>query len=441
MSSGSDKQRVLILMGPFKSHFNCAFSFARTVQERYDVVFLGPLFLYEFVTRQGWKFHPIPLAFLHPSIMFKLFFGRLVDRIFNVSTKAFLNECQEIIRIIKSLSPELIFIDAHLTRYYPLFKELGIDIIIIQPMLSGNKENAIPPMNSEYVPSNNRWSNYYVEFLWKYFYLKKFIIRSYFHIASAGINHAALTRKLKAFDKRDFDYNTAGPPKIIGMREIFLYSSQIDFPWRKPKSNELYFGPAVDAFRKEVEVQSVNQYILAIKGTQSAKFVYCSFGTQPQNQNKHYRSFIFNLLTVADKNPLLFFLVTGSNDYQLKERINFKFVSYAPQLKILKHADLMITHGGLNSIQECILYCVPMLVYPLISYADHYGVSARVRYHNLGLTGDIKGASEESITFKINKLLSDPSYKMSMIRLNDRINVVDENAQFRLWLDSLKLNH
>jgi len=43
---------------------------------------------------------------------------------------------------------------------------------------------------------------------------------------------------------------------------------------------------------------------------------------------------------------------------------NFILTNYAPQIDILKRADLFITHGGMNSVSEGLFYEVPLLVYP-----------------------------------------------------------------------------
>ncbi|MBV7332993.1 hypothetical protein KFU94_33145 [Chloroflexi bacterium TSY] len=42
---------------------------------------------------------------------------------------------------------------------------------------------------------------------------------------------------------------------------------------------------------------------------------------------------------------------------------NVKAFSSVPQLDVLRHADLMLCHGGITTINECIFFGVPMIVY------------------------------------------------------------------------------
>jgi MGT family glycosyltransferase len=41
--------------------------------------------------------------------------------------------------------------------------------------------------------------------------------------------------------------------------------------------------------------------------------------------------------------------------------------SFVPQLEVLQHTDLFITHGGMNSVNEAMYYGVPMMVMPVIN--------------------------------------------------------------------------
>lgn len=46
---------------------------------------------------------------------------------------------------------------------------------------------------------------------------------------------------------------------------------------------------------------------------------------------------------------------------------NIYAYSYVPQLEVLQHSDLFITHGGMNSVNEAMYYGVPMLVMPIVN--------------------------------------------------------------------------
>jgi len=69
----------------------------------------------------------------------------------------------------------------------------------------------------------------------------------------------------------------------------------------------------------------------------------------------------------------------------------------------------MITHGGFNSVKECIFFDVPMIVFPVIR--DHPAIAARVVYHGLGITGDIRETSVDQIHNFIDRILEDTTFK------------------------------
>ena len=55
---------------------------------------------------------------------------------------------------------------------------------------------------------------------------------------------------------------------------------------------------------------------------------------------------------------------------------------FAPQQWALEQADVVVTHGGLNTVMDAIAARTPMLVMPIAF--DQPGVAARVAYHGLG---------------------------------------------------------
>lgn len=57
-------------------------------------------------------------------------------------------------------------------------------------------------------------------------------------------------------------------------------------------------------------------------------------------------------------------------------------VDYAPQLALVRRATLVITHGGLNTVLECLRAGVPMIALPITN--DQPGVAARMRQIGVG---------------------------------------------------------
>jgi zeaxanthin glucosyltransferase len=96
-------------------------------------------------------------------------------------------------------------------------------------------------------------------------------------------------------------------------------------------------------------------------------------------------------------------------------------VRYAPQLEILKRASLMVTHGGANSVMECLMNAVPMVVIPITN--DQPGNSARVRRAGAGEAISLRNATSKNLRMTIQKVLQDSLYKQNALRLQDEIKM------------------
>ncbi len=69
------------------------------------------------------------------------------------------------------------------------------------------------------------------------------------------------------------------------------------------------------------------------------------------------------------------------------------------------NCDIMITHGGHNSIKECLQAGVKMLVYPHMEDNDQPGNAMRVDLNKFGLRGNLSKDSSKDIWLKISLLL------------------------------------
>ncbi len=89
---------------------------------------------------------------------------------------------------------------------------------------------------------------------------------------------------------------------------------------------------------------------------------------------------------------------------------------YVPQLDVLDHADALICHGGIGTLNEAVLAQVPMLVCSA-GNMDEHGNAARVVYHGLGLRLDLRRATPAALRAATERLLRESSYREAVERM------------------------
>jgi MGT family glycosyltransferase len=91
--------------------------------------------------------------------------------------------------------------------------------------------------------------------------------------------------------------------------------------------------------------------------------------------------------------------------------------NYVPQLEILKQADVIISHGGLNSVSEALYYGVPVIAIPLSN--DQPAVAKRVTELGAGIELKMEEVTPDLLSQTVYTVLSDPSYHKNSLRIGD----------------------
>lgn len=84
-------------------------------------------------------------------------------------------------------------------------------------------------------------------------------------------------------------------------------------------------------------------------------------------------------------------------------------VPFAPQLRLIERASLVITHAGLNTTFETLLQGLPMLAIPIAN--DQPGVARRLEWLGLGEVLLPRRATASRIRPAIRRLLHEPHYR------------------------------
>ncbi len=105
---------------------------------------------------------------------------------------------------------------------------------------------------------------------------------------------------------------------------------------------------------------------------------------------------------------------------QIKLHDNMIGESFLPQPAILPQVDLVITHGGNNTVVECFHHGKPMIVLPL--FWDQVDNAQRVDETGFGRRLSTYGFEDEELTGAIDRLLADTA-------LQDRMRTIAERMQ------------
>lgn len=94
-------------------------------------------------------------------------------------------------------------------------------------------------------------------------------------------------------------------------------------------------------------------------------------------------------------------------------------MDWVSQSSVLDRADLMINHGGIGTVKECLAKGVPMIVFPLMR--DQFSCAEWLKELHLCLCGDAKTISPEQIETLIYNVLDEGSVRLAAKRMARRV--------------------
>ena len=111
---------------------------------------------------------------------------------------------------------------------------------------------------------------------------------------------------------------------------------------------------------------------------------------------------------------------------KLARASQIQVVDFADQDAALSQADLVITHGGMNTVLDAINHLTPLLAIPLAF--DQPGVAARIVYHGVGRRAS-RFTTSHALARQLQALLSDESYRQKMMAMRDAVREAGGTVQ------------
>ncbi|MFV0593324.1 MAG: nucleotide disphospho-sugar-binding domain-containing protein [Draconibacterium sp.] len=330
----------------------------------------------------------------------------------NESPRKWLNEIKTLIHKIK---PDIVLLDEQVAFKALYYVVLEIPVILFQTKPDTRRIKGIPPFFQYYIPRENFINNFYCILLWERrklkaridFIFRLKILKDKDPLGICNSIVSAYGYNISQFIdlERSFGIGIKGLPRIV------LSPKAFDFP-HEEKTLVHRIGPLVN-INREGEINQPRYGALigkikAFKYNNKGKVIYCSMGTITRQDIKRCTAFFQRIVKVAQLNSFDLIILSTGKHFEINKLLplpeNVVVFEHLPQIDLLQKCDIMITHGGMNSITECVFCEIPMLVYPLSMHWDQPGNSARVVFHSLGLRGRIEKDSIRKISKKLNYL-------------------------------------
>lgn len=213
--------------------------------------------------------------------------------------------------------------------------------------------------------------------------------------------------------------------RLLSMPELIQCPQELDLPRNGggPEPQVHYIEASVDLSRRE------DRGFPWERLDPGKKLLYVSLGSQSFLGREAAVGFLRAVAEGASRRPD-WQLVLGTGG--LVEPADLPLppgavaLPWIPQIPILERAALMVTHGGLGTIKECIFHDVPMVVFPI--GRDQPDNAKRIVHHGLGLAGDLAGATPDGVFALIDQVDREPAFREGVRRMGQRFREVEESG-------------
>ncbi len=414
--------KILIDILPAMGHLNPLVKLVHMLQSvGHEVIFLDQDLKAE-IARFGFQsfttgFEMSPVLLNKGEITFRKFFRYLFSKTDEKLIIELENRFQKFKECLEEISPDIVFLDEQNMLKAVYYEICKVPVISIETKPEPCRNRNVPPFTSTYIPSDTLISKWVCSLLWLNKIIKNKFRLKMIRYRSGSADNYTLTRKIAlsyGIDlKRKICLNRGYGIGIKNIPRINISAAAFDFPQNRIK-HTFYVGPLIEIDRDNQysmpRYDVLYKHLVNFRKNDNGSVIYCSLGSYSIMYMRRLHCFFVKLKEVAFENTDDMFVVSTGEYFDVGGLFpvpdNMYVFDYLPQVNLLGFCDIMIAHGGMNSIIECILHEIPILVYPVSPDWDQPGNGARIIYHKIGLRGRIFKDSPKTIRKKLDLIKS-----------------------------------
>lgn len=322
-------------------------------------------------------------------------------------------------RDLHRVRPDLVLINGEMHAHIIAAVPTGVPVGLLNTFVSIWRRRGLPPPHHLARPGVGwRGTTAGMALLWTNLRVRKLRRRWIERVRHVGCDRLSMWRDLAqsvGFDRRELDDGQWLMPFTYRRLPVLsLHAREFEFPHRPPEHVH-YVGPMILATRPDRATAGDRARLETLlarhrDGAGRRRLIYAGFGSVLSTD----LAFLRRLLGIVERRPE-WDLVLGLSGQLSPEALGLvpdrvHVFGWVPQLDVLAHADAAITHGGINSVDECVTHGVPVLVY-CGGETDMAGTTSRVLHHGIGIAGDRQRDGTETIRGHIDRLIDEPGFR------------------------------
>jgi MGT family glycosyltransferase len=191
---------------------------------------------------------------------------------------------------------------------------------------------------------------------------------------------------------------------------LYLYPSEVDYPRERALGERWH--------NLETSVRDTDESWQPPLGFEDGdgKLLYLSLGSLGSADVELMQGLI-DTLAQTDYRVIV---SLGPQHDELRLADNMVGEEFLPQTRILPLVDLVITHGGNNTVTECFWFGKPMVLLPL--FWDQHDNAQRVHETGFGVRLDTYGHTPEQLSGAIDRLLADERLAARLAATSERLS-------------------
>jgi MGT family glycosyltransferase len=198
---------------------------------------------------------------------------------------------------------------------------------------------------------------------------------------------------------------------------LYLYPSEVDYPRSRP------LGATWHNLESSVRSTDAEWSVPPELAEGDGSLIYVSLGSLGSGDVPLMK----DLVAALAETPHRFIVSKGPQHTEYELADNMAGEEFLPQVSVLPHVDLVITHGGNNTTTESLHFGKPMLLLPI--FWDQHDNAQRIDETGFGIRLPTYSLRDADLPGAIDRLLADSELRARLDAVSKRLRASPGNER------------